>query len=150
MINIIDGDILQAKEGIICHQVNCKGVMGSGLAKQIKEKYPEAYKEYLALCTKYTHYEPLGSVQFVNCHDGKIIANIFGQRNYGRGSKQTDYDALEHGLLQLYDLSKQEGLTVAIPFNIGCGLAGGSWPFVYSMIEEVFQDCDVILYRFNK
>lgn len=37
MIKIIQGDLLEAKENIIAHQVNCKGVMGSGVAKQIKQ-----------------------------------------------------------------------------------------------------------------
>ncbi|WP_411668007.1 hypothetical protein [Bacillus subtilis] len=39
MIKIIQGDLLEAKENIIAHQVNCKGVMGSGIALQIKKKY---------------------------------------------------------------------------------------------------------------
>ena len=35
---IIDkiGDILHTEADVICHQVNCKGVMGAGLAKQIR------------------------------------------------------------------------------------------------------------------
>lgn len=36
-----NGDILKSKADIICQQVNCKGAMGAGLAKQIKEKYPK-------------------------------------------------------------------------------------------------------------
>ena len=37
---IIDkiGDILHTEADVICHQVNCKGVMGAGLAKQSKRK----------------------------------------------------------------------------------------------------------------
>jgi O-acetyl-ADP-ribose deacetylase (regulator of RNase III) len=50
MVNIVDGDILNAKENIICHQVNCQGVMGSGLAKQIKNKYPNVYAKYKKFC----------------------------------------------------------------------------------------------------
>lgn len=38
MIKTIEGNILDAEEDIICHQVNCKGVMGAGLAKQSKSK----------------------------------------------------------------------------------------------------------------
>ncbi|MDM5320060.1 hypothetical protein QUF57_08725 [Bacillus pumilus] len=46
MIKKVDGNILETSEDIICHQVNCKGVMGAGLAKQIKSKYLNVYKEY--------------------------------------------------------------------------------------------------------
>jgi len=80
MIKIIEGNILNAKEDIICHQVNCKKVMGSGLAKQIRDKYPNVYEEYVNLINwAKEEYKRgfskkkslLGSIQFVNCSDGK-------------------------------------------------------------------------------
>lgn len=37
MVEIVRGDITQAKEDIIGHLVSCKGVMGGGIAKQIKK-----------------------------------------------------------------------------------------------------------------
>ena len=46
MIKIFDGDILNASEYILAHQVNCMGIMGSGIAKQIKDKYPEVFEQY--------------------------------------------------------------------------------------------------------
>ena len=45
-MKIIYGDILNITEGIIRQQVNCMGVMGSGLAKQIRNKYPRVYQKY--------------------------------------------------------------------------------------------------------
>lgn len=46
----INGDILtiptDGRPTVVCHQVNCKGVMGAGLAKQIREKHPEVYEAY--------------------------------------------------------------------------------------------------------
>ena len=46
MIKVVYGDLMQATEDIIVHQVNCKGVMGSGVAKQIKANFPEVFNEY--------------------------------------------------------------------------------------------------------
>ena len=43
-------DIFDSGADIICHQVNCQGVMGSGLAKQIRERYPIVYEEYKKWC----------------------------------------------------------------------------------------------------
>ena len=43
MIKIVEGNLLKAKERYICHQTNCKGMMNSGVALQIKNKYPKAY-----------------------------------------------------------------------------------------------------------
>lgn len=36
-MTIIEGDILAVSHGVICHQVNCKHVMGAGLAAAIRK-----------------------------------------------------------------------------------------------------------------
>jgi len=148
MIKMVDDNILQATEDIIAHQVNSMGVMGSGIAKQIKEKYPEVFDQYrkFFINNKFT---ALGKCQIVKTEDNKYIANLFGQYNYGRDKQYTDYKALEEALFSLKVSAKDHKKSVAIPFNIGCGLAGGSWEVVYKIIEEVFQDYDVTLYRLN-
>lgn len=46
---VIDENLLDAKNGIICHQVNCQGKMNSGVAKAIREKYPRVYS-VLRIC----------------------------------------------------------------------------------------------------
>lgn len=52
MINYIDGNMLEFDADILCHQVNCKGVMGGGVAKQIREKLLTAqqFESYRSLC----------------------------------------------------------------------------------------------------
>ena len=57
MVKYIKGDILNVTEGIVVQQVNCKGVMGAGLAKQIRDKLKADNKMYeetlygLSYCT---------------------------------------------------------------------------------------------------
>jgi len=127
MIKIIDGDILQAKEDIWCHQTNAMGVMGGGIAKQIREKYPEVYKSYKELCNKRNPNDLLGSVQYVECHNGYIIANLFGQEGFGRNKQYTDYDALREALTSIYERATNHKESVAIPWKIGSALGGGNW-----------------------
>jgi O-acetyl-ADP-ribose deacetylase (regulator of RNase III) len=163
LIKIVKGDILQANEDIIGHQVNCQGVMGAGLAKQIKNKYPNVYDEYVRLI-KWAKEEYkrgysrtdnlLSSCQFVDTPDGKTVANIFGQFGYGRWAIQTDYDALKKGLWSIKETTTNPYNTlysksIALPYGIGCGLAGGNWNVVSSIIEEVFSDYEVTLYKFD-
>lgn len=149
IIKIVDGDILQAKENIICHSCNCQGVMGGGIAKQVKEKYPEVYRQYKIFCDKTNSKDLLGSVQLIGCDDSKMIANLFGQEFYGRNGRYTSYIALRKCFNSIYERAKHHNESIAIPFNIGCSLGGGNWDIVYSMIEEVFQDYDVTLYRWE-
>lgn len=47
MLKVIEGDILTVTHGIIAHQCNCRGVMGAGLALQVRNKYSKVYSEYI-------------------------------------------------------------------------------------------------------
>ena len=41
------GNIFDSEKETVVNTINCKGVMGAGLAKQFKEQFPEMYKDYL-------------------------------------------------------------------------------------------------------
>ena len=142
MINIINRNILEAEEKIICQQTNCLGIMGAGLALQIARKYPEVDKKYRNFCIEYGEWDFLGQIQLVNTNDGKIIANCFGQKRPGFG-KQTDYKALKNCLEAVKNFATQNNFSVAIPYKIGCGLGGGDWNEVYGIIKEIFEDSNI-------
>lgn len=149
-VKIIEGNILNATEDIIGHQVNCSGVFGAGLAKQIRNKYPFAYEAYMYRYKEAVDKrELLGTIKQADVGDGKTIAHIFSQYGYGRYGVHTDYNSLERGLQLLEIKARNFGESVALPYGIGCGLAGGDWNIVYPIIERVFEDYDVTLYRFK-
>lgn len=154
MIKVIEGNILSTKEGIIVQQVNCQGKMGAGLALQIKNKYPEAYTSYLAFISyaQMEGLELLGQANIVFVLPDLAVANVFGQKYYGRNGVYTDYNALEKSLKKVKQFAIKNGLTVYIPLGIGCGLAGGKWEIVSNIIYKVFKDEDVncVLIRYNK
>ncbi len=50
MIKIIEGNIVNAKTDFIIHQVNCQGVMGSGVAKALRDYDEGIYQHYRKLC----------------------------------------------------------------------------------------------------
>jgi len=52
-------------------------------------------------------------------------------------------------LEELKNYAKINQLTVGLPYMLGCGLAGGGWNIVREMIEKVFIDYFVIIYRLN-
>lgn len=151
MINIVDGDIFQSEAGVILHQVNCQGVMGSGVAKQVREKYPVVFATYKNLCLeeKDNPSNLLGIAQPVQADDKTIIVNLFAQVSYGYDGKcYTNYDALRTCLETVRANNYKD--SIAIPYMMACHRGGGDWDKVYQMIEEIFEDCDVTLYRYNK
>ncbi|MCY7830321.1 Appr-1-p processing protein [Bacillus spizizenii] len=158
MIEIVKGNILDASEDIIVQQVNCKGVMGAGLAKAILNKYPNVKKEYQSfrnfnLNKGLTDKHLLGLVNYVRVSDGKVIANVFGQvnikKNHFDKTVYTKTEALTRGLKEVKELSKQLNKSVAIPYGIGCGLAGGDWNIISELIDSIFSDYNVAIYKLD-
>lgn len=151
MIEIKDGDLLEATEDIIGHQVNCLGRMGSGVAKQIRDRFRYAYNEYRWLTAKTKPEELLGHCQIVERENQKTIANLFGQLNYGYdGAQYTSYYALKSALTALKEFAQSNNYTVALPYKIGSDRGGAEWHLVYGIIDEVFDDYKVALYKIRK
>lgn len=157
-----DGNLLKAKENIIGHQVNCQGVMQSGLALQIADRYLKVTTEHTELCNYYKNErlyssleDLLGMVQFVEIGKDKYVCNIFSQldynRNYGKvKEKHTNYKALAIALHELKRQAKENNLSVALPYNLGSDKGGGDWKVVEALIEEAFEDYQVTIYKFKK
>lgn len=147
MIKEIKGNILDTHCKLIAHGVNCQGVMGSGVAKALYEKWPEVKEDYLAYVNNYktTADALLGRVVPIKTTDNKIVYNCFTQQNYGYDGKQVylSYEALHEVLLTLLICIENRNETeIAIP-KIGCGLAGGNWEKVKELIETVFKDSGI-------
>lgn len=150
MIKHIKCDIFESGADIICHQVNCQGVMGSGIAKQVREKYPWVYGEYKEFCKYYSPNELLGLNLITYIDETHRIANLFGQEKFGYDGKcYTDYEELRNALEDLRN--GYPGETIAIPYLMGCHRGGGDWNVVYKMIEKVFADYngDVLICEYN-
>lgn len=150
MIEYKQGCIIEAfKSGYIeaiGHQCNCMNTMGSGVAKAIKDAYPEAYE---ADCqTTKGDVSKLGSLTFVivpvNRHAPGMIFNLYGQYDYGRepGKVYTDIEALHSALQQMRLFVDAAGITsVGFP-KLGAGLGGANWADVEMLIELHFGDLD--------
>lgn len=143
------GDILDAKVDAILHQTNCKGVMGGGLALQIRKKFPEVYDKYRAhVAAAYrVGRSLLGSIQIVQPTVARpVIINVFGQDEHSQMHRCTSYDALEAALSKA--AKSCAGTTVAIPYKMSCGLAGGNWEIVKAIIREtIAKTCEVQIWR---
>jgi len=148
MLNIIQQNITTVTTGIICQQVNCQGVMGAGLAKQIRAKFPPAYEEYMKAYKR--KMLTLGNVIYavISFKPPLYVANLCGQNYYGRekGRVYTDYASVRECLTKVSELrvmienANAIYSPIYIPYFMGCGLAGGNWDTVYGIIEETIPD----------
>lgn len=141
MLYEVKGDIVNDTQyTIFCHQVNCQGVMGAGLAKQIRNKYPEVYSDYIQ--TIHSEQWLLGSKICTPTTDGRVCVSMFAQEDYGRNKCYTNYQAFQiilDGLqseLQMFEFSNPSPYKIAFPEGIGCGLAGGDWNIIKPILEK--------------
>lgn len=143
---LINGDITTANEDLICHQVNCQGVMGSGVALAIKDKFPKVAEEYLLECIgTIDRAKLLGQVQYVGL-DKTTVVNMFTQYEYGYNKKYTNTDAFKKALLNINEQAKNK--TVAFPWLIGCVRGGGVWDEILPLICETLTDVkEIVFYK---
>ena len=157
MLHYKVGNLLDAPQIYIAHQVNCQGVMGSGVAKAIKEKYPEAYEYYKGLCDASPSKELLGTSQEVYCKKGKrIVINLFGQQFYGYdGCCYTSYVALTTALDSAFKFIVEDSrdfgfpLEIAVPYRMGCDRGGGDWKVVSEILDELSYKHGVDVYIYS-
>lgn len=142
MVRTITGDIIKlAKTGdysYLAHGCNCQRRMKSGLAKQIVENFPRV--EEADNQTIKGDWKKLGTINLTEYPEVTII-NAYTQFFYGTNSRKLDYEALYKCLEKIDELMSGED-SLLIP-KIGCGLAGGNWRIVKTMIQEVLKDKNV-------
>ncbi|WMS85909.1 macro domain-containing protein [Pleionea litopenaei] len=149
-MKIIDGNLLDlAEEGmfdVIIHGCNCFCNMGSGIAKQIKERYPEAFQADLA--TIKGDENKLGSFTFarVKRQTSFVIVNAYTQYAYGRKGCFADYDALARVFVKIKQ--SYQGRRIAYPL-IGAGLAKGDWSIIEPIIDNALKGEDHTLVRYS-
>ena len=149
MITHKKGNLLSAKEKVIAHQVNCFGA-AAGLAAAIFRKWPTAENDYMQVVKRVQkasgHTKALlGMSQLTGQQrDGHIICNLFGQYEPGPAYNPK---RLEQALEQLGNTARIMNWSVALPYKLSCGIAGGDWDEVLQIIERTMDGVDCVIYQ---
>ena len=141
MLRIVCSDLLTVSADYIAHQVNCRGVMGAGLALALRRTNPKMFALYQQHCRQYSPLDLLGK-SFI-CDN---IISVFGQLNYGRDKSvvYTDYSALRQAFSAIHKRLPIEK-SIAFPFGFGCGLANGDWNIIKQLIVDCFPERTVYI-----
>ena len=155
----VTGDLIEmAKNGefdVIVHGCNCFNTMGGGIARTIRDTFPEAYE--VDLKTRKGDYHKLGTFTTATV-DNEVggdltIVNAYTQFKYWRDKDDTstdplvDYDALRKAFKAIKAKFSKAGdtpLRFGIP-KIGAGLALGDWAVIAQIIDEEMDGEDVTL-----
>jgi O-acetyl-ADP-ribose deacetylase (regulator of RNase III) len=165
----VSGNLITlAKQGefdIIVHGCNCFNTMGSGIAKQLRENFPEVYdvdcrtpkgdKNKLGSFTvaRIDHWSMPKVTSDVYMPEVKVfyVVNAYTQYEYGTNKQHFDYDAFQIFLysfknyIELMARSniRQNETGKFTPVEslkiglpmIGAGLAGGDWVRIVGMLR---------------
>lgn len=155
----LEGNIINLAEDktfdVILQGCNCFHTMGSGLAKEIRERYPEAYFADRDN-SKYGDPAKLGTFTYAVCKRKDLsnftIINCYTQFRYGKDgqtNRYVEYGAIRSCLIKIKEFVVTKNAKIGIPL-IGCGLAGGDWEVVKRIIEEEmgdFYNCQIVIFK---
>jgi O-acetyl-ADP-ribose deacetylase (regulator of RNase III) len=136
------GDVLAGNVGFVVHGCNSAGVMGSGIAKQVKEEHPgcfDAYRQHLASLHAARN-NPLGTNCLYEVRPDFIIVNAITQDSFGRetGKRYVDYRAVQSCFENVAYLVSQSAFKSVHYPQIGAGLGGGDWSIISDIIDCAF------------
>jgi len=153
MIHYLKGDATkpQRNPAMILSIVNDVGLYGAGFTASLDKRWPIVGDEYRRLMNSKSP-PALGDIASVKVRNGIVVINMWAQHGVGRNKQRVDYVALEQCLENVarYIRKTYLGYSIHIP-RIGCGLGGGDWDVVETLIDTAFYDiCDVFVYTFKK
>ena len=139
ILNHIKGNLLDMADAgdfdIIVQGCNCHNVMGSGIAKDLRARYPQAWEADCNDHLRHEHViEKLGNYSYAMAEDFMIV-NAYTQVTTNRGPDFKDLFEYESFGVILRKLAAKHGTRrFGFPY-IGMGLAGGDKARIIAMLD---------------
>lgn len=142
--NVVDA-VLSGECHFMLHICNGQQKMASGVAKEVRQRIPSAYTQYM----KKPKNEPN-----ISCSRCMRVVNLTAQQYYGYdGKRYLKYDWLVECLQEFvqHDFTFQDKfdgeLKIAIPYKCGSDRAGGDWDTVCEILEGFLGHHKIIAYK---
>lgn len=141
-IHYMQGDIFASTAQVIVNPVNCRGVMGAGLALAFKQRYPAMFATYVQACQSGDL--RIGQLMLYRTSQPWILN--FPTKDHWRVPAKLAY--IEQGLQFFVINYRQMGIkSIAFP-KLGAGLGGLSWSDVGPLMAHHLAplNCEVTIY----
>lgn len=124
----------------IVNTVNCVGVMGKGLALEMKKRYPNMFDKYKDYCDK--GLIDIGKLWLYKHSDDKWILNFPTKKHWKNGS---EYEYIEEGMKKFVETYQEKGITtIAFPM-LGCNNGGLEKDVVIQIMTKYLIKCDNLI-----
>ncbi len=137
MIHEVSGDILLTGAQVIAHGVAPNDSFQSGLALQLRERWPAMYKDFRHYCQ--TQHPKAGGLWAWMSADGQRIVNLFTQEaayETGQRPGRATLHNVAHTLRALHKLVETEAFTsLALP-RLATGVGGLEWNDIQVLVRQ--------------
>ena len=120
----------------IVNTINCVGVMGKGLALEMKKRYPDMFEKYKDFCDK--GLIDIGKLWVYKHSDDKWILNFPTKKDW---RNKSEYDFIDKGMKKFVETYKEKGIkTIAFPM-LGCSNGGLDKSIVLQIMTKYLIKC---------
>ncbi|MBZ9818936.1 macro domain-containing protein [Mesorhizobium sp. CA4] len=140
MITFLESSVFESPAQTLVNTVNTVGVMGKGIAKEFKSRYPRMFREYRGLCE--AHAFQVGNLHLWRS-DTRWVLNFPTKTTWKLPSKM---EYIERGLRKFVATYKDLGITsVSFP-PLGCGNGNLNWDDVRPLMESHLAQVSIPVY----
>lgn len=144
---IVSGDIFASGAQTLGNAVNCRGVMGAGIAKVFRERYPTMFADYRKRCQ--AGEVVLGRPYLWTSANASQEPRVLNFPTKDHWQESSRLQPIVDGLLYLRAHYHEWGITsLALP-ALGCGLGGLTFAEMQPLLVEHLREFDipVLIYR---
>jgi O-acetyl-ADP-ribose deacetylase (regulator of RNase III) len=166
MISVVNADLITSQEEYIVQQCNCVATRPHGLSKTIADKFtcdPYSSRKKIGnrnMASEECRPNPGSFEVFESSENTPKIICLFAQYGMGKpysyNNSYKQWEDSSASRLQwfkqgLRDIVKLQPRSLALPYKIGCGLAGGNWEKDYFPALKEFSENNpkirIVLYK---
>lgn len=140
MITYMESSVFESPAQTLVNTVNTVGVMGKGIAKEFKARYPRMYTEYRGLCDR--RMLKVGQLHLWRS-DTRWVLNFPTKTTWKLPSK---IEYIEAGLVKFCHSYKSLGISSASFPPLGCGNGNLDWADVKPLMEKHLSRVDIPIY----
>lgn len=135
MVEVIAGDLFASHAQTLVNAVNCRGVMGKGIALAFKRRYPDMFRDYQERCARGE--VRLGEPYLYRRATPPHIFNFPTKDHWRAPAKLDDIIAGVHYLRERY--AAWSVTSLAVP-ALGCGLGQLDWATTRPTLIDLFSE----------
>ena len=134
MINIIKGNIFTSKCQTLVNTINTQGVMGAGIALEMRLRYPEMFLKYKSLCER--KLIEIGKLWIYDVSSERQMLNFPTKTNWKQPSK---VEYLAKGLRKFVDTYEEKKIkSIAFPL-LGADKGGLDQDYVIELMTREME-----------